>query len=299
MKKTKMKRVLSVMLASAMALSMNVITFAADNKEDIVMATPKISTALNDDGTLTVSVGATGNMSMFDFGIAYDNSKLEVLKVTDEMTGELVPALDWDSAFNLNYSKYTGALAANDFGTYVVFGGTCSNDKFSLKDNATVATVKFKVIGDAKKADLAVVQNSAKFQEKYGVAFTVSSAVEKAGVTKTEVSLVADTPTAPPTDAPTDGPTAAPTDAPTAAPSGNPTNAPTAAPSGNPTKAPSDKGATTAPKTTATSAPKAAAKGNTSKSAKTGDAANVVLPIVAICAAAAAVVVASKKKVEE
>ena len=293
-----MKRVLSVMLASAMALSMNVITFAADNKEDIVMATPKISTALNDDGTLTVSVGATGNMSMFDFGIAYDNSKLEVLKVTDEMTGELVPALDWDSAFNLNYSKYTGALAANDFGTYVVFGGTCSNDKFSLKDNATVATVKFKVIGDAKKADLAVVQNSAKFQEKYGVAFTVSSAVEKAGVTKTEVSLVADTPTAPPTDTPTalptDTPTAQPTDAPTAAPSGNPTKAPTAAPSGNPTKAP-----TAAPKTTATSAPKAAAKGNTSKSAKTGDAANVVLPIVAICAAAAAVVVASKKKVEE
>ena len=274
------------MLASAMALSMNVITFAADNKEDIVMATPKISTALNDDGTLTVSVGATGNMSMFDFGIAYDNSKLEVLKVTDEMTGELVPALDWDSAFNLNYSKYTGALAANDFGTYVVFGGTCSNDKFSLKDNATVATVKFKVIGDAKKADLAVVQNSAKFQEKYGVAFTVSSAVEKAGVTKTEVSLVADTPTAPPTDTPT----ALPTDTPTA----QPTDAPTAAPSGNPTKAP-----TAAPKTTATSAPKAAAKGNTSKSAKTGDAANVVLPIVAICAAAAAVVVASKKKVEE
>ena len=283
--KRKMK-ISKKILASALALAMTVAgTTVAFADETVAMPKGGISNITVDGSTVTVTVSASGDFAAgFDYGIAYDDTKVEV---TDYSVSE-----DFEAFLKKGQGMNTGAVQSEQ--AYVVLGGVTTNqDKLGKEVPTTydgvIGSVTFSVNKgvDASSLPFAVVTGSADVAKANAGTKLVATKEGQAN-TKTPADFAA-TP-APATTAPAT--TTAPAEETTAP-------ATTTAPAENTTVAPTTTATaktTTAVTTTATA--KTTATATTKTSPKTGDA-GVVLPIVAICGAAAAVAVASKKKVED
>ena len=271
-------------LASALALAMTVAgTTVAFADETVAMPKGGISNIAVDGNTVTVTVSASGDFAAgFDYGIAYDDTKVEV---TDYSVSE-----DFEAFLKKGQGINTGAVQSEQ--AYVVLGGVTTNqDKLGKEVPTTydgvIGSVTFSVNKgvDASSLPFAVVTGSADVAKANAGTKLVATSEGQAN-TKTPADFAA-TP-APATTAPAT--TTAPAEETTAP-------ATTTAPAENTTVAPTTTAKTTTAVTTTATA-KTTATATTKTSPKTGDA-GVVLPIVAICGAAAAVAVASKKKVED
>ena len=175
MKKTT-KKIIASALAAAMVMASSVMVFADDASGSAVDAsgsaakpayeelTPcKVSaTQTVADGVVTVTVNVDGDVSLFDFGIAYDASEVTYKSYKK------------DAAFGEAYDAANGIMAAsnNTDLSYVVIGGT--SDELTYKGTAFTVTFETKV--DAPK--ISVVKDSKAVLDAYTAAGATGSFTE-------------------------------------------------------------------------------------------------------------------------
>ena len=100
--------------------------------ELITTCAPTLDAVVNEDGTVTVSIKATGNVEVFDFGLMYEAEQVTCTKSS------------WNSTFRNTYSEYSGMYVKNDMSDYryIVFGGT-ANDNVQYDGEIATATFTF------------------------------------------------------------------------------------------------------------------------------------------------------------
>ncbi len=212
-----MKKLLAIVMVAVMVFSMSAVAFA---EEDAARPyTVSYTAQTNEDGSITISVYAKGNVQAYDVGISY--------KDTGATVKEFATSADFKSAVS-------PLDVANDVKdeSYIVFTGAALSDAAKEYDG---------IIGSATFTD---VTDAAKFQI---IADTAKS--EQFAVTTPDNPIDIK-----PYEAPTEAPTPEPADE-TEAPAGDATPAPgtpgtdaTPAPAG-PTTAPTNTGSGNAAKT--------------------------------------------------
>lgn len=104
------------------------------------------------------------NLSQFDYGLVYDNTKLSVEKIA------------WDSAFLNKYSMLVnisanGILETADLKTHVVLGGVNASNVFYVATNEVFATVTFRVKDGKNTGEILLTDDSAQYDSDFTDAY--------------------------------------------------------------------------------------------------------------------------------
>lgn len=121
------KKLLSYVIVVVMVFNACIITANADTL--YTEATPFITAKVVDD-KIVATIFAEGDMSLFDFGVAYDKDQVTVEKI------------DWDVTWFMEYSRYNGVATSGDKEEQeyvVIMGATYSCFEY----DGAVATITF------------------------------------------------------------------------------------------------------------------------------------------------------------
>lgn len=211
-----MKKLLAIVMVAVMVFSMSAVAFA---EEDAARPyTVSYTAQENEDGSITVSVYAKGNVQAYDVGVSYKD------------TGATVKEMATAQEFKTAVSPLDVVNDVKDEG-YVVFTGAALSDAAkdydgivgSVTFTGATDTAKFQILADTAKSEQFAVTEPGAFEVQEYVAPTEAPTPEPAD--ETEAPAPSDETPAP-----------APSDA-------------TQAPAGNATQAPAGNGSSNAAKT--------------------------------------------------
>ena len=148
-------------------------------------AEPTLSYTDNGDGTISVTLSASGNLSLFDYGIVYDSEKVSVYESDIQFSSDLSDLSDCP------------VMTKNVADNYAILAGVLPEDEVSYE--GVVATITFRKKG-VTWGEISVVKDSVKaFKDK-----TDLSEVEKDYVIEDDYKEPEPTPTPTPTPNPWD-----------------------------------------------------------------------------------------------
>lgn len=153
---TMMKKAIAFSLVMVMALA-GMVALGANEVSAATICSSDITAIKNSDNTITVVISTAGDMSEFDFGIVYDNTKLSPQRI------------NWNDGFRKFYGEVNGLYTQADLGTYVVVGGVTDRTCSYWGD---LVKVTFNVIGDTP-GSVMLVHDSASYDFDFSNAIKV------------------------------------------------------------------------------------------------------------------------------
>lgn len=148
------KTIVTMALSICMAAGCIVTTEAAPYTEPC-----GVDVRNNGDGTLDVILRGDDdntNLTMFDYGLVYDNTKLSMENIA------------WTEEFESAYTKGDrGILAQADLDTYVVAGGVHVDNEYIVTKEQNFLVVTFKVLDGKNAGEILLTDDSAQYDKDF------------------------------------------------------------------------------------------------------------------------------------